>query len=529
LTYSSDYRKAATFIYHQNDSAFYYFNKVVNNAKDSLIIAMSYNQMAAIQTDAGDYFGGQESLLLSLKYLNEQLARNRTCLASDYNELGMSSSRLENHEAAIDYYHTALLYIADTTFKAIIANNLAYSCQQKHDYMDALKIYESAVRSVTNETDLARVKSNIAFTKWLKQPAYNAAPELLKALNIRKANTDLWGENSSYDYLAEFYKRTKPDSALFYTNAMYVVARKLGSPDDELIALGRLIRIGKAEDAKRYFTIYQHLNDSTQIARNTSKYQFALIRYNAEKNKADNLKLEKDNSEAKYQILGQRIFIAVSVFLAIASTITLFFWLKKRKREQQRATLEAVADTQRNNAKKVHDTLANDVYYILKKVQSDDVPNKDWLVNHIDEVYERARDISRELTPGTDENFHEYISERLKAFATDTIQVLLVGNEKELWDKINPLCRNELKNILQELMVNMRKHSKATSVVIRFEDMGELCGIFYSDDGAGIVEKKRWGQGLKNTGNRIKMIGGVITFGGKVNEGMQITITFPFI
>jgi signal transduction histidine kinase len=169
------------------------------------------------------------------------------------------------------------------------------------------------------------------------------------------------------------------------------------------------------------------------------------------------------------------------------------------------------------------------VYYILKKVQNDDVPHKDWLVNHIDEVYERARDISRELTPETNENFHEYISERLKAFATDNTAVLLVGNNKELWNKINPVCRAELKNVLQELMVNMRKHSRAASVVVKFEDLGEMCRIFYSDDGVGIAENKIWGQGLNNTENRMKVIGGEITFDNKVNEGFQITITFPFI
>jgi signal transduction histidine kinase len=529
VDYTIDYRKAAAFIYHQNDSAFYYFNKVVNSVKDSLQVAMAYNQMGAIQSDAGDYFGSQESLLLSLKYLNLQAPGNRSCLASDYNELGISSANLQNYNAAVTYYYSSLQYADNSSLRAVVVNNLAYSYQQMHRYNNAIKLYVSALNSVKNQADKSRTTTNLAFAKWLRNRQYYAAPYLISALHDCQARADLWGENLNYDCLAEFYRNQKTDSAIFYSLKMYTVAQKLKSSGDQLITLKRLIMIGDPAAAKQYFSHYQQLTDSVQHARNNSKYQFALIRYNAEKAKADNLKLQKDNTEAKYQILWQRAFIGIIVISIIATIIALFFWYKKRKMEQQAATIAAVQEMQRNDSKKVHDTLANDVYYILKKVQNDDVPHKDWLVNHIDEVYERARDISRELTPETNENFHEYISERLKAFATDNTAVLLVGNNKELWNKINPVCRAELKNVLQELMVNMRKHSRAASVVVKFEDLGEMCRIFYSDDGVGIAENKIWGQGLNNTENRMKVIGGEITFDNKVNEGFQITITFPFI
>jgi signal transduction histidine kinase len=200
----------------------------------------------------------------------------------------------------------------------------------------------------------------------------------------------------------------------------------------------------------------------------------------------------------------------------------------KRKRQQQAATLKAVRQTQQDDSKKVHDTLANDIYYILKRVQHDEVIDRSWLENNIDEVYERARDISQEISVENDKDYYEKISARLTSFATEDTRVSLVGNSNELWQKTSPVAKIELKYVLQELMVNMRKHSQATNVVIKFEDCGSQALITYSDNGIGMRQADIEGRGLKNTGNRIKSIGGEITFESTTYNGLQIQISYPF-
>src|SRR5690606_4084000 len=90
---------------------------------------------------------------------------------------------------------------------------------------------------------------------------------------------------------------------LFYAYKMYEVANKLNSANDRLTALKKLIMLGPSKTAKPHFEVYQKLNDSLQTARNAAKNQFAIIRYETEKHKADNLQLLQENTVKKHQML----------------------------------------------------------------------------------------------------------------------------------------------------------------------------------------------------------------------------------
>src|SRR5690606_19010553 len=119
--------------------------------------------------------------------------------------------------------------------------------------------------------------------------AYNAAPHLLTALKIREKENDKWGKNSSYAHLAEYYEQSRSDSALFFARKRYAIAREIKSADDQILALRMLIRLSPSDAAKWYFEVYQQLSDSVQLARSAAKNQFALIRYEVEKNKTEHL------------------------------------------------------------------------------------------------------------------------------------------------------------------------------------------------------------------------------------------------
>ena len=488
---------------------------------------MSYNQMGAIESDAGDYFGSQQSLLSSLKYLDPLASRNRSCLTSDYNELGISSSGLQNHNTAIGYYKNALQYADDSSLRAVIKNNLAYAYQQLHRYNEALLLYQSALHAVKDPNDKSRIITNIAYTKWLQNHAYPAIPILIRTLQGCEARGDLWGVNLNSDCLAEVYKPNNPDSAKYYSLKMYDVAKKLNSASDQLITLKRLIIIGKPANAKKYFYRYQALTDSIQLARNKSKNQFALIRYDAEKNKVDNLKLQRDNSDAKYQIVVEKLSIATLIMAIIISVIMGRFWYKNRKQEQQMLRFNAIQETKRKASKTVHDTLANDIYTLMKKVEHAASLDAEWLLDDIEDIYVRARDVSQELQTGPEEGFDQKINELLNLFRSELTSVSLAGNDAVLWKKVSTANKFELKYILQELMVNMQKHSHAKNVVVKFDIIDARLVITYADDGVGMPENILHRGGLENTGNRIKNMRGQITFGSNAGNGLQIQILLP--
>ena len=369
----------------------------------------------------------------------------------------------------------------------------------------------------------------MARTTWIAAPAFNAAPELLKALHIRLSLNDQWGLNASYSHLADYYLSTRPDSALYFAKKMYAIAQRINSPDDQLGALDRLIRLTPGEQIKFYFLRYQKLNDSLQTSRNTAKNRFAYIRYQVERKEAENLKLQKENAEKQYQLSQRNLLLLIGFlgFLVISGVAVL--WYRKRKRLQEEKQLQAVKETQRKASKKVHDTLANDIYRIMKKVQHDPEIDKAWLLDNIDDVYKRSRDISYDIVQNSDDRFHEKIAELLKSFATETTKVVLVGNDEELWKKVDTAHTFELKYVLQELLVNMQKHSGASNVVIKFEAKGSYIQITYFDNGIGLPPGTIHKNGLRNTGNRMNGIGGQITFDSGAGEGLTIQILLPTV
>jgi signal transduction histidine kinase len=81
--------------------------------------------------------------------------------------------------------------------------------------------------------------------------------------------------------------------------------------------------------------------------------------------------------------------------------------------------------------------------------------------------------------------------------------------------------------MLQEFMINMKKHSSAHNVVIKFEKEGSDLKIQYIDDGVGLPVNFRPRNGLNNTENRIKGIGGQIIFENSPLRGLTIQVFIP--
>ncbi|MBV4359926.1 tetratricopeptide repeat-containing sensor histidine kinase [Pinibacter aurantiacus] len=521
---NADYEKGESFMDLRNDSAFYYYNKVAASSADSLLVAMANNRMACIQTDAGDYFGSQQSLLLSLKFLEELKKEDRKCLASDYNELGNTSLGLNNYDEAIKYYDFALKLSSTKLVTRIGLNNKAIAYRKKKQYAQAIAIYESIIKETDkNRKEYARILSNLAKVKWLLDSNYNAAHELLTALHIREKEKDEWGLNASYAHLSDYYLSSHPALALHYANKMFETAQELHSPDDELEALQKLIPLSPAKKSKRYFARYLYLRDSVQTSRNAAKSQFALIRFEAEKNKADILRLQKENAEKGFQI----VFLVLAVLILVAITIIIINLNRKRKQRIQLKAQNSIRESKLKTSKQVHDVVANGLYQIMVKVQHDNDMDKDTFLDEIEMLYEKSRDISYEQPVTDNVDFSNEIKQLLTSFSTPDIKVLLVGNDKELWVGVKGNVKNELKHVLQELMVNMRKHSSAKNVVVKFDQQKNLLLVQYTDDGTGLKAGFSKGNGLAGMENRIDDVGGNLTFDTHTTKGLKIYIRIP--
>ncbi|WP_198171420.1 tetratricopeptide repeat-containing sensor histidine kinase [Mucilaginibacter aquatilis] len=529
---ASDYRnydKAYAFLSTDQDSAFYYFNRVVTESPDSQQVALAYTTMAMLQTDAGDYFGCQESLTSSLKFLNARDAEGRNDLANNYNELGMSSTKLRNYTDAIDYYDQALSSNKDSTFIPTILNNQANAYRHKKEYGPALELYQKAIRSKSTTAKVyARILTNMATTKWLSDHTYPAAPELRQALAIRQREKDLWGQNSSYAHLADYYMNSRPDSALNYADRMYAIAQRLHSADDQLEALQKLIKLSPGQLTKAYFARYNQLNDSLQTVRNAAKNQFALIRYNTEKHKADKLRLQKENSEKNYQITKQWAVIFIILTMAIAGGIIFAQRSRRKQVETEAKAKQELQDYQLSTSKKIHDVVANGLYQVMAEIEHQPELDKEILATRIDILYKQSRAISYNHSLEFNyQDFDREITDMLTSFSNPQITIITAGNEASTWDAIGVSTFNEIKNILLELLINMKKHSHADRVVLRFQRDHVRLHIRYQDNGIGLPQPTKFGNGLNNTGNRIKTMNGSITFDSNNGAGLVITMSIP--
>jgi signal transduction histidine kinase len=506
------------------DSAFLYFNKAKDiflQQKDSLGAGKCLLNMAIISTDKGDLFGGQELSLNALKFFNKSLKDQYVFIKSNYNNLGITSNKLKDDENALRFYDSAILYSRDSLDTRILLNNKAKSYEGMKKYGASLSIYNKIINQThKNQKEYARTLTNISTARWLQNPNYNPVTGYLKALHIRQEEKDLFGLNSSYSRLADYYTTKAPDSAMGYARRMYTIAKQINSPDDQLQALQKLIKLGSPTETKAYFKIYQKFMDSLETVRNAAKNQFALIKYETEKNKADNLILQQDNAKRKYQMI---LLITVTLLIVIAGIL----WYRKRKQQLAHEAQTTIRDNQLKTSKRVHDVVANGLYRVMAEIENQQEVDKEGVLDKIEDLYEKSRDISYEKPQVFDLGFDEKISALLKSFATENTKVIIVGNSAELWEEANSNVRYELEHILQELMVNMKKHSRASHVVLRFEHTKEQIRILYTDNGTGLTKDNSFGNGLRNTGNRIDAIKGAITFESSVGTGLKIQISFP--
>jgi hypothetical protein len=278
-----------------------------------------------------------------------------------------------------------------------------------------------------------------------------------------------------------------------------------------------------------YFTRFQLLNDSLQTARNNAKNQFALIRYETEKAKADNLLLQKDNSDKQYQLIRQSVYVygTIIAFLVLsASGIVLY---RRRRQQLQWKAETSIREHQLKTSQKVHDVVANGLYRIMTSIEYQDRIDKEPLLDKIEDLYEQSRDISYERPEPVKHDFQGMIAELLTSYGSPNTKVLVIGNSPALWTPVKDDIKNELEVVLQEFMVNMKKHSAAHNVLIRFEQAHDGLKVTYTDDGHGLPANFRPGNGMNNTENRIKSIGGKITFGKQATKGLKIEVFIPTV
>lgn len=97
--------------------------------------------------------------------------------------------------------------------------------------------------------------------------------------------------------------------------------------------------------------------------------------------------------------------------------------------------------------------------------------------------------------------------------------------------KLTEVVEDHLFRIIQELISNVLRHSKAQEVEVYFKKLDNFYQLRFIDDGIGfdMDEKKSSGFGLRNVRERIAGLGGNVRIISFPNQGTSIEIRLPII
>jgi signal transduction histidine kinase len=192
----------------------------------------------------------------------------------------------------------------------------------------------------------------------------------------------------------------------------------------------------------------------------------------------------------------------------------------------KKSKLQEIYKTETRISKKIHDEVANDIYSVMTLLQADENRNHH-LLDDLEAIYTKTRDISREnasIDLNVSNNFAQTLEDLLLIYSNDYCNVITKNSQDINWTLINDDKKRAVFRILQELLTNMKKHSKANLVVLEFLQTGRKITVKYRDNGVGSTLKKK--NGLQNVESRISVLNGTIFFDSQPGKGFKVMFTF---
>lgn len=252
---------------------------------------------------------------------------------------------------------------------------------------------------------------------------------------------------------------------------------------------------------------------------------FAKIRFDEENKQREILDLEAEKAlqELETERWRNRNYIALLLGLLILVSILFFIYVLRQRYKREK--IREVHLTETRISKRIHDELANDVYNVMSSLEAV-APTE--TVDKLEYIYKRTRDISRENSEiETGKEFSAALLSMLSN-TTGKARLILKGESSVNWDKISEEKKIVIYRVLQELMVNMKKHSQAKLVALTFLEGPKFLEIKYSDIGVGVnPDQIRERNGLQNLENRLRSVDGSVSFKTSEGKGFKADLKIP--
>ncbi len=517
-----------------SDSAFHYFTKAKNlyeKASDSARVVYVLFRIADLHWQFSDYSEMQATTVEALKFLD---AGSRSAYEPVIrNNFGIAYCNLEDYPRAIANYNLVLKSSEHPVHRLTARNNIAYVHMNSGDFNKAYEILKQLVESpnLKDSTALeARIKDNLGFSAF-KTSKSGYMDLLLDGLKLRRDIGDEYGEITSCLHIADAFVNTDRTRAIDFAKRAETLSADIGSAEDQLLALKFLSAYDNPMRANIYSANYFRISDSLQTARRKARNQFAEIRYNYKSEREQKLRSQAKAARLeleKAELEKVRLWWALAAICVITISI---FVIASMIRRHRRNRLKTAYDTEVRISKRLHDELANDLHQTMVFTETNDMShqkNADKLVENLDLLYKRARSISRENAAiDVSGDFSTAIRTLISSYISAEQTVLPVGIDDVQWQLLHDETKVVIYRSVQEMLVNMRKHSKSSKAVLRFDTNKGLLRINYSDNGIGCPVGGISKNGLSIMENRISALKGTVTFETDSGKGFRAAIEFP--
>ncbi len=555
--YGSYYAKKAVF-----DSSYYHYNKAYKNyeAIENYYFSgkMLYN-MAFVQSRFKDYVECEEKLFEAISKF-KQLDKNAS-LYKCYRLLGSIYKELEDYENSINFHNTSLKHLKlvknkqsyeDEALKEGVLNDLALTYQKKQDYEKAIEYLNLALSSndlyERNPKLYAKIIDNMAYTKLLKKDTTNIKRSFEIALGIRNKTKDFTGVVINKLHIAEYYISLKDTTkAIAYAKEANMLANTIKNNRDRLSSLLLLSKIDQ-DNSSHHLNEYVDLNEELERQERKIKNKFARIRF------------ETDGYIYKTKILSSQKTTITVIGIAITFILSLLIYIRSERAKnrelilesqqrqanediyklmlKQQSKLEEGRLKERNRiSEELHDGVLGKIFGTRMGLGFLDFGNgnekKDAYIDELQKIEQEIRNISHELKNEILLSKQDYIT-LIKTLVEEQSKIggfeySIDTADGDLWNESRDTVKINCYRIVQESLLNIIKHAKATHVNIVFGYTNENLNFTIEDNGVGFNSKKTSkGIGVSNINSRVKTINGTYSLISQKNKGTKITVLIPF-
>lgn len=484
------------------------------------------------QLNAGRYYESEKILFNVLSFY--EIANDTEISFKAYYLLGQTYKGLNDFNHAFYYLNKAEKIADKQIYKVKTWIDIAGVYIGRQDFKKALSVLSAS-------KDYKFSKENILLkADYLDKTGYalyktndvSGLDNLKEALEIRMREKCNTGIVESSLHLSEFYKDTDPTLSKDYAENAYSKAKEINNLFMTKDALALLIHHDEGPLLKNYINEYLTLEDAiiNDWFKATQQYPKILSEYREKVN--ENLKLKNETTQKALLLQESKYknkLLLISLIFSFLSSVLLYFLIRSKHRREK--LLESYA-TETRISKKVHDEIANEIYNTLNYTSTHDIhtaEKKDKVISSLNKIYSLTRNISRESSSiDIGPLFPMQLKSMLAEYRTDNVNIIIKGLGTIDWKEINDTKKIATYRCLQELMVNMKKHSDASLVIIDFKTENNKLLIKYSDNGVGIKKNKIiLKNGLQNVENRMESLNGSVTFDLTPRKGFHLTLNYP--